>query len=95
MGIGRRLLERKKPSQNRYQNKRRVGGMWHVDVPPTPHPLSVACPACQAHWGKPCRDLRKGIKPFKEREKHFPKNPHKERYTLAKEVHEKYGVSKD
>lgn len=88
--VGKRLLEHKPKSLNRYVNERREGVLIHVDIPHPPHPLAAQCPTCYVRPGEPCVDQRKHV-PWSRRKEIWLDQPHPARVRWAKKMVELIG----
>lgn len=82
---GKRLLERKPKSLNRYYKTEKHGALTYVEVPEPPHPLAAQCPTCWVPRGEPCVDQRKSV-PWTRRKEVWLDQPHPERTRWAKKM---------
>ncbi len=82
---GKRLLEQKPKSLNRYYKTEQKGVLTYVEVPPPPHPLAAQCPTCMVRPGEPCTDLRMHL-PWSRRNEAWLGQPHPERTKWAKKL---------
>ena len=80
--VGKRLLERKPKSLNRYYKAEKKGLLTYIEIPPPPHPLAAQCPTCWVRPGEPCVDGRKHM-PWDRRHEAWLDQPHPDRARWA------------
>jgi len=91
--VGKRLLERKPKSLNRYYKTEKMGALTYVEVPEPPHPLAAQCPTCMVPRGEPCVDQRRTV-PWTRRKEVWLDQPHPARVRWAKKMVDLIGKEK-